>query len=437
MFSPNRTPRKYFSNNSFTMIKKKNKTAIFLLITFIITCQVNSQVIFSDAFNHPTGALSGQSGGTGWSGAWSDIGSGSQILNGWPGTNDNYVKITTNAIVTSRSLASPVNTDGQTLYLAFLFKASPFSPAPLGDYAGITLTGGVGNNLFFGMPGGEAGLGYDWTNENIESWNLSASNTNYLVLFKIQSISGATTLKMYVSTNLTLNGSTLENATYEKLSFTGSTSNFSNFNKVEISGGYSASGSIKIAGLAMATTANAAVSATQTALPVSWLSFTGQKNNQSAELNWSTANEQNTKNFEILHSIDANNWTIIGKVDAAGNSNTVRRYSFIHTSPFKNNVYNYYRIKQLDLDEKFSFSKIISLNYNESSQEIIAYPNPAYGKLTVFISENQEAKLINLSGNTVWKSKFVAGRHDIITRDLPKGIYTLQIGNSARKIIIQ
>ena len=172
-------------------------------------------------------------------------------------------------------------------------------------------------------------------------------------------------------------------------------------------------------------------------LPVTWLSFDAEKLNDRVLLNWATGSELNTKDFEVFHSTDAGNWTKLGTVSAAGNSSVMRRYSFTHTSPLKNSVYNYYRIKQNDLDGQFSYSKIVSIVYNEPGDDVMAYPNPASDRITVFTATDEELRLVNLAGSVVWRAKLTAGRHEINVAHLPKGMYLLQAGKAWRKILLQ
>ncbi|MFM7453143.1 MAG: T9SS type A sorting domain-containing protein [Cyanobium sp.] len=67
----------------------------------------------------------------------------------------------------------------------------------------------------------------------------------------------------------------------------------------------------------------------------------------------------------------------------------------------------------------------------------MVYPNPASDKFTLYLSTDQEAKLINLAGATVWKEKLTAGRHIISITLLPKGIYMLQAGKTWHKLLVQ
>ncbi len=173
------------------------------------------------------------------------------------------------------------------------------------------------------------------------------------------------------------------------------------------------------------------------ALPVTWQSFTAEKQGTASLLKWSTASEQNTKDFEVQHSTNTLSWTPLGTLAAAGNSTTTRQYSFTHATPFKGNVYNYYRILQRDLDGKFSYSKIASLIYDEPGPDVFVYPNPATEAVTVYLAESQDVRLINVAGATVWKGTFSAGRNQIPLTHLAKGVYWIVTGSVKKQLLIQ
>lgn len=172
-------------------------------------------------------------------------------------------------------------------------------------------------------------------------------------------------------------------------------------------------------------------------LPVTWLSFTGKKVQQGVELRWSTSSEQNTKDFQVQHSINAQQWTTVSSLPSAGNSNTVRNYRFVHEGPFKNSKQYYYRILQRDLDDKFSYSNVIRIENTEGVTDVVVYPNPASDLLHVDLTERQEIKLVNLQGVVVWKGVLPAGRHDIPVSNFATGNYILQAGKRTYKVVIQ
>ena len=180
-----------------------------------------------------------------------------------------------------------------------------------------------------------------------------------------------------------------------------------------------------------------AIGSTGSALPVTWQSFTAKKQPTTVELNWSTSSEQNTKDFEVQYSTNTQDWSALGTIAAAGNSSVLRSYQFIHNSPLKGNVYNYYRILQRDLDGKFSYSKIVSIIYNEPGIEVQVYPNPVKDIITIYLAESQQIRLVNMAGATVWQGSMTAGRNKLLISHLPKGVYTLITLKGPQQILIQ
>jgi Secretion system C-terminal sorting domain len=172
-------------------------------------------------------------------------------------------------------------------------------------------------------------------------------------------------------------------------------------------------------------------------LPVTWETLSAQKQNSQVLIYWSTASEQNTKDFEVQYSTNTTNWDLLGTIQAAGNSNSTRNYSFTHQTPLKNNTYNYYRILQRDIDGKFSYSKIVSIIFNEPGPDMSVYPNPVSDVLTVYLSESKLVRLSNAAGAIVWQSNLPAGRNQISVSQYSKGVYVLTAGLQSYRVIIQ
>lgn len=172
-------------------------------------------------------------------------------------------------------------------------------------------------------------------------------------------------------------------------------------------------------------------------LPVTWETVSAEKQNGQSVLRWSTASEQNTKDFVVQHSSNTTDWTSLTTIPAAGNSTTTRNYSYVHQNPLKGNNYNYYRILQRDLDGKFSYSKIVSIIFNEPGSDLQVYPNPVHDQLTVFLAETQMVRLVNAAGATVWKGQLPAGRNTIPVQTYSKGVYVLTTGTQSFRILIQ
>jgi hypothetical protein len=139
----------------------------------------------------------------------------------------------------------------------------------------------------------------------------------------------------------------------------------------------------------------------------------------------------------VQHSLNTTDWSSLTTVPAAGNSTTTRNYSYVHQNPLKGGNYNYYRILQRDIDDKFSYSKIVSIIFNEPGADLQVYPNPVQDQLTIFLAESQLVRLVNAAGATVWKGQLPAGRNTIPVHTYSKGIYVLIAGMQSQRVVIQ
>lgn len=238
-----------------------------LVLGSLAAVPAQAAVLMTDAFTYSPGALAGNNGGSGWSGAWTGPNSfGSTAVTApLAGTTGNAVLIAANASTVSRSLATSHTTGATSYFLSFVFNAAPFQTGGLGDYAGVSLFGsGSGSgSIFVGMPGSSSQLGFDWTNEG-DGLDPAPDNTNLLVLLALTpgSNPGSTLATLYATTDLHTSASALVAGAPFSSSIQGTDFTFST---VEISGGYT-SGTIQFAGLALATSAEEALGATQTAV---------------------------------------------------------------------------------------------------------------------------------------------------------------------------
>lgn len=171
-------------------------------------------------------------------------------------------------------------------------------------------------------------------------------------------------------------------------------------------------------------------------LPVLWLSFTVTGQDHKALLQWSTAQEQNTRDFIIEHSTNTTNWTSIGKVAAAGNSNSTSNYSYVHNSPANGN--NYYRLLQTDIDNRTSYSDVKVLRVNDINDAFVLMENPVNNH-TLRIQANTSALLAfyTSDGKLLWQRQVNAGPNSIDVGRYANGVYLLKMNSTLHKIIIQ
>jgi hypothetical protein len=165
-------------------------------------------------------------------------------------------------------------------------------------------------------------------------------------------------------------------------------------------------------------------------LPVTLLNFKAQKQENLVALNWQTTEETNSDRFEIERSIDAKRWSTIGEVGAQGESKSLASYSFkdVPLSLQERAGVRYYRLKMLDRDGTFAYSRLASVDFQRTT-EIRISPNPAIRELH-FTSDASVIgyKLMNPAGITiVEKIGLMKSDGTIKLPDVQDGIYLLQL----------
>lgn len=170
-----------------------------------------------------------------------------------------------------------------------------------------------------------------------------------------------------------------------------------------------------------------------TILPVTLLYFTAENQAGKAVLNWATVLEQNNKGFEIEHSVDGLSWRSIDFVSskAANGSSSVRlNYDYTHTTVARGK--NFYRLKQTDLDGRYVYSAISTVNFDHAGR-LQVYPNPVTSTLLVKgLSGKASVRVLNLNGQVVKVVQTNAGT--VVTIDvsqLPVGMYLVETEDGA------
>jgi hypothetical protein len=171
-------------------------------------------------------------------------------------------------------------------------------------------------------------------------------------------------------------------------------------------------------------------------LPLTLDDFSGQRQDNTVFLNWTTLQEQNTAWFEIQRAIDATNYQAVGKVQAAGNSNLPLNYEFSDNLPVLPATQYYYRLKMADLDGRFTYSPIISIGIPAGVFHLIAYPNPIGSATTLTatstVSEDALLTVTDMSGKQMFaRTVHLHKGNNILPlpffEDLGKGIYQLRV----------
>jgi len=167
-------------------------------------------------------------------------------------------------------------------------------------------------------------------------------------------------------------------------------------------------------------------------MPVTLVSFSGENKTNENILTWKTTLEVNNKGFEIEKSTDAKTFEKIGFIDGNGDSNENKSYKFLDTKPAAK---TYYRLKQIDWDGKFEYSRIIMVK--QDNAQLSVYPNPAKSEFYLAGLEKEEDIIIrNLQGRIVQEQK-VSPAQAINTAKLSNGLYLIKVGEETKKVVIQ
>jgi len=170
-----------------------------------------------------------------------------------------------------------------------------------------------------------------------------------------------------------------------------------------------------------------------TVLPVVLKNFFAVKEGQKVELNWTTSTEQNNLGFEVQRSLNGVDYTSIGFVNGAGTSSSEIKYHFTDESPVAGK--GYYRLKQINIDNKFKFSAIRIVDFAKLIQGLQIYPNPVHSNLTVVnVKSGNILNLFDSFGRLVATRKAVNTEEVIPMDKLSSGMYILQVqDNDGRK----
>jgi hypothetical protein len=164
------------------------------------------------------------------------------------------------------------------------------------------------------------------------------------------------------------------------------------------------------------------------ALPVTLNRFDADCANNQTVLNWQTGMEDNSDYFEIQNSVNGLSWKSTGILQAKGNSNVVTDYTFTDVATEK----KYYRLKMMDKDGKFAYSKIITIDCSNDLPSIHVYPNPCTDKLNIQLPQagnNFALTIKDITGKTLQQkdSKQSGNNFSIDVSKLPTGLYLLQL----------
>jgi len=164
--------------------------------------------------------------------------------------------------------------------------------------------------------------------------------------------------------------------------------------------------------------------------PVEVLDFAGEWRSDHVALSWQVADEISLSHYEIEKKQPNGKFAAIGTTPATG----AAAYSFADRNAREGT--QYYRLKSIDLDGSYEYSRTVSVSLTEAIAAWQAYPNPFKAHLHVqgpeFFTGKGRARLYQPNGAVVWQGElsFQAGYGAVKldpSQPLPSGMYLLEI----------
>ncbi len=174
-------------------------------------------------------------------------------------------------------------------------------------------------------------------------------------------------------------------------------------------------------------------------VPVELTSFAASVGGNSVTLNWATATETNNSGFEIERKSSSTSWQKIAFIQ--GNGTTTQPKSYSYSDRNLNEGKYSFRLKQMDYDGTFEYSKVVNAEIASVDKFELAqnYPNPFNPITTIKFSlpaaGNVKLAVYNLLGQevqTLVNGYKEAGTHtvDFEATNLNSGIYLYKIETS-------
>jgi hypothetical protein len=161
-------------------------------------------------------------------------------------------------------------------------------------------------------------------------------------------------------------------------------------------------------------------------LPVNFLSFVAQGNDCTVDLKWTTSNETKTGSFAVERSSNGANYSTLAVIDAITSSAATLEYAYTDEKPL--NGTSFYRIRQIDIQGKETYSQARMIYGECDNSSIAVYPNPATDYIVVEGSTTGSKVVVyNVLGQIVISKEVTGSTQKVELSSLPAGSYTLNV----------
>jgi hypothetical protein len=340
---------------------------------------------------------------------------------------NDYVVLHNNSSTTSQSLAGWSLQNASTA-TSSTWKVYPLTGSiPPGGYYLIKFGGGGGGTTNLPTPDFDANTVIGTGGVTISDLDLNATNGKFALSNSTTALSGANPVGVidkvgFGTTTVTPDG-------FEGSPFVPSPNIMGNVTSITRvgNGQDTQNNSVDFS----KTTPNPKNSASQPLLVTLTYFQTEATDNQRVNVRWETAQEINSNVFVLERSRNAVDYKTIAKIEAAGESNTTKRYSFTDESALFGT--NYYRLSQIDKDGTMQIFRPQAVIIDDASLPFGVFSNPVFQNIfNVKVEDADEANFImnDLNGRLIAlkTSKLTQTIVEITpTENLSLGMYIIQV----------
>jgi len=181
-------------------------------------------------------------------------------------------------------------------------------------------------------------------------------------------------------------------------------------------------------------------------LPLTLLSFKGEAVEEGNLLQWQTYQEINVSGFQVERSTPKTSWKKIAYLEATGSDLDTEDYNFLDELPDQGK--NYYRLRQIDQDGRFSYSNLIIISNPRTLKKgvLSVFPNPSHQEMiTISLQQSDEpgsiVRILDPTGQILIKKQFDHSGTNLDVSSLPSGVYlvcvTTDLESLVTKIVIE
>lgn len=166
-----------------------------------------------------------------------------------------------------------------------------------------------------------------------------------------------------------------------------------------------------------------------TPLAIDLLYFNAYRSGETVQLTWASAADQPINGYEIERSNDGKKWTVLDFVSynsVAGSTPLKLSYEYRDEKPLSGK--NLYRLRQIDLDQHYTYTDIRTVQFFGTNQNVVLYPNPTHDFVNIRgLEGNETIRVMDYRGRLIFTMKANSQIEKIDLSRFINGIYQVVI----------